>query len=349
MLAITFYDLRFRGRQFLIAVVGAALVFSLGLLESGLANNFHVEVNRLIRGIGADWWIIPHGSSGPLTSLATLPDADLQAVRAAPGVVRADPLIFLPESAVIGKVARSTEVIGHELGALGDEPVDSGRRVQTQGEAVVDARLHVGLGRTFAIAGRPFTVVGLTHGHTVNGGVPTVSMLIGDTQALAFSGQLLQTTIVTQGRPSSLPPGLLAKTNAEVRSDTIRPLKAAVASIDNSRQMMWVVAAIIIAALLYVSALERVRDFAVLKSLGSSSGRIFAGLVVQSVLVTIGAAVLAAVAAIFLKPIFPLPVTIPGTAYIVLPAVAIGVGVIASLVALRRAVGVDPTLAFSSQ
>ena len=34
---------------------------------------------------------------------------------------------------------------------------------------------------------------------------------------------------------------------------------------------MWIVAAAIVASMLYVAALERKRDFAVLKALGSSS------------------------------------------------------------------------------
>ena len=49
----------------------------------------------------------------------------------------------------------------------------------------------------------------------------------------------------------------------------------------------------------------------------------------------------------FLKPLFPLPVVIPWWAFVTLPAVAVGVGIISSVVALRRAVGVDPSLAFA--
>ena len=56
---------------------------------------------------------------------------------------------------------------------------------------------------------------------------------------------------------------------------------------------MWLVAAIIVAALLYVSALQRVRDFAVLKALGSSSLALFGSLALQAVVVTLLAAALA--------------------------------------------------------
>jgi putative ABC transport system permease protein len=110
--------------------------------------------------------------------------------------------------------------------------------------------------------------------------------------------------------------------------------------------LMWVVAVIIIAALIYVSALQRVRDFAVLKALGSSSAMLFASLCLQAVLVTLFAAVAAIALSSAMTGIFQQTVDIPANAYYTLPIVAIGVGVGASLVAVRRATGADPAAAF---
>ena len=111
---------------------------------------------------------------------------------------------------------------------------------------------------------------------------------------------------------------------------------------------MWVVAAIIVAALMYVSSLERLRDFAVLKSLGSSSGLLFLGVAAQAVAITLLAAAFAVVASQLLKPMFALPIEIPASAFVVLPVVAIVVGLLSSLVALRRAISVDPSSAFAA-
>jgi putative ABC transport system permease protein len=47
-----------------------------------------------------------------------------------------------------------------------------------------------------------------------------------------------------------------------------------------------------------------------------------------------------------IAPTFPLQVEIPELAYVMLPAVAVGVGLAASVAALRRAVRIDPALAF---
>jgi putative ABC transport system permease protein len=110
---------------------------------------------------------------------------------------------------------------------------------------------------------------------------------------------------------------------------------------------MWVIAAVIIAALVYVTALDRTRDFAVLKALGSSSQLLFVGLAIQAVLVALFAAVLAEVIANFMKGLFQQPVDIPGSAFVVLPLAAVVVGLLSSLAALRRAVSADPALAFA--
>jgi putative ABC transport system permease protein len=132
-----------------------------------------------------------------------------------------------------------------------------------------------------------------------------------------------------------------------VRDDLIRPLHGATVAIDVMRWLMWIVAAVIIGAVTYLSALERVRDFAVLKAVGGSSLSLALSLAAQAVLASIAAAVLAIGLAQLLKPLFPLPVDITAQAYLALPAIAMLVGVLSSLAALRRAVGVDPALAFA--
>jgi putative ABC transport system permease protein len=110
---------------------------------------------------------------------------------------------------------------------------------------------------------------------------------------------------------------------------------------------MWVVAAVIIGAVTYLSALERTRDFAVLKAVGGSSRSLALSLAAQAALASLLAAGLAAGLAQLLKPAFPMPVTIGAGAYVVLAAVAIAVGLLSSLAALRRVIRVDPALAFA--
>jgi len=207
-------------------------------------------------------------------------------------------------------------------------------------------RLGVSPGGTVYLGGRPFTVVGTVSDRTLLGGTPMVYTTLSDAQAIAVGGRALITAVVTRGSPTQVPAGLVAYTPDQVAATTLDQMHSAVSSIDNSKWMMWVVAAFIVAALLYVAALERQRDFAVLKALGSSSGALFFSMIVEAVVVTVIASVLAELLSSFMKPLFAQPIVIPFSAYATLPLIAVAVGVLASLVALRRATGADPAAAF---
>jgi len=53
MLAVTFADLLFRARQFLIAVLGVGLVLAVALAVTGLSDGFHAEVENFVDSVGA--------------------------------------------------------------------------------------------------------------------------------------------------------------------------------------------------------------------------------------------------------------------------------------------------------
>lgn len=349
MLAITLSDLRHRRRQFLIAVVGAGLVFALALLLSGLVAGFHNEIRRTVGSFHADTWIVPARTSGPFTSVAAMPAQALTDISHAPGVRTATPLVTALQTAIVAHDASMRVVlIGAQVGSFGQIVPSTGRAVARDGEAVVDARTFLRTGDRITVNGHVLAIVGVVHGRTILGGSPDVWTTLHDAQAVVFGGQNLLTTVVTQGSPASLPDTLKIMSPQEVRKDTMTPMISAVQSINNTRWFMWAVAAIIVAALVYVSALQRLRDFAVMKAVGASSKTLFAGVTVQAVVITTLAAALAASTANLLKPIYTIPVEVPIGGYLWLPVVAMVVGVLSALVALRQAVTVDPALAFGA-
>jgi putative ABC transport system permease protein len=171
-------------------------------------------------------------------------------------------------------------------------------------------------------------------------------MPIADAQSLAFRGLPLAMTIVTKGVPRTLPPSLQAMTLAQVRTDLDRPSKNGKATIQFLNILLWLVAAGIIASIVYLSILERQRDFAVFKATGASSAALYGGLALQAVLLSVTAALVAAGLAHLLQPGFPFALELTAVAVLRLLVVALVVGLVASLVGLRRAVAVDPALAF---
>ena len=348
MVVVTLADLRYRYRQFLIAVLGAGLVLAMALLMAGLVGGFSAETGQTVGGVGADRWVLSTGSSGRIAAVGLFPQTEVAVVRHLPGVTRADPIVLLPgEVALVGGKTRTVNVMGVRVGGMGDPAVTAGRPLSGPGQVVVDPRSGAGLGSTVVVGGAPFRVVGQVDDRTLIAGGPMVYMALAEAQSVALEGRPLVTAVVTRGVPGRPLPGYLVLTDAVVEQRTLDSLAPAVSSINNTKILMWVVAGVIIAALLYVSALQRVGDFAVLKALGASSGKLYVGLAFQAVLVALIAAVIAVVLAQFMTGVFSQPVDFPSSAYVVLPVSAIVVGLLASLVALRRAVSADPAKAFA--
>jgi len=350
MVAVTFADLWYRARQFLIAVIGVGLVLALALAVTVLADGFHAEVQNYVDSVGASTWVMSKAAEGRVTPFAAFPLSDVAAIGREPGVRQASPIAFAG-SQVMHTEGSSTPVtvnlVGVAPGGLGAPHVATGHGITGPGQAVVDSKVTTQLGSTVHSGGRDFTVVGTVDGATMLGGVPIVYMTVPDVDQIVTGGKPLVTAVAVDGTPAHVPDGLVVLAPATVVSDTMGQLKSAVSSINNTRWLMWVIAAVIVAAMLYVAALERRRDFAVLKALGSSSRTLFLSLVLEAVVVTLLAAVLAEVVSSLLTPTFAQPIDITTDARLALPLVALVVGVVASVSALRRVTKADPAAAFS--
>ena len=346
MWLVSLRDLQWRRRRFLIAVVATALVFAMSLLMAGADAGLTSETRRIVDVIGADRWLVARGTSGPFTTVTAIPADAAEQVAALPGVRRADPLVIFHSTLRRSSGLKDVNVIGYRPGGLGAPPLASGRLVRSEGTVIADTRLGLRVGRTVDIGGHPFEVVGTADGVTYYFGGPTVFMPIADAQGLAFRGLPLAMTVVTRGVPQNLPAALQAMTPAQVRTDLDRPSKNGKATIQFLNILLWLVAAGIIASIVYLSVLERLRDFAVFKATGASSGALYGGLALQAVLLSVTAALVATGLAHVLAPGFPFALELTAVAVLRLLVVALVVGLVASLVGLRRAVAVDPALAF---
>ena len=345
MWLISLRDLQWRRRRFLIAILATGLVFAMTLLMSGASAGLSNESRSIVAQFRADVWFVRKGASGPFTTLNALPASSADEVRHIPGVTGADPVAVF-HSTINRSGLRDVNIIGYRLGGIGAPVVSTGVTPAGSGKAVADTRLKLRLGDRVALGGRDFEVVGLADNVTWYFGTPTLFIPLGDAQRIVFGGQPLAMAVVARGKPSSVPNDLAVVSNQAARKDLERPAKSGQQSIQFITVLLWLVAAGIIASIVYLSALERVRDFAVLKATGTSSRALLGGLAIQGVVLSAASAVVAAVVAQLLGPHFPLPVQIQSRAYVELVAIAVAVGLLASLGALRRAVAVDPAAAF---
>lgn len=337
---LSWRDLNMRRRRFAIVVVATGLVFAIALILSGVSRSFTTEIDRTVAGFGVDRWVVPEGAPGPFSSAKAFIAEDV-----ADGVEGADAVApFLMQRIPYGnKDVMVFPTVSEGLGARATD----GRDVEASGEVVVDDSLGPGIGERVRLGDRQFRVVGTTTGRTMFAGSPTALVSIDDARDMGFAGQPLATALMVRGVPSDVPDGFRVVTNDDAVADLGRPLKQATGTIDFLRILLWLIAVGIIGAIVYLTVLEQTRDFAVLKATGISGWVIFGALVIEAVVVSVAAAVVAVVLAAVLSPLVPMSVEIGTMTYFGLVLIAAVVGVLASLVGMRRAVGVDPALAFS--
>jgi putative ABC transport system permease protein len=345
VLFVSLRDLQWRLRRFVIGVLATGLVFALALLISGVSGSFQQEVSRSVNAFHADRWFVAERAFGPFTSSTFIPESDANVVAKEPGVTAADPVALLRFTVSVPKV-QDLNVIGVVPHGVGAPDVREGRTIARSGEVVADESAGFALGATLNMGGTAFRVVGRTKGVSYYGGTPVVFIPISDAQKLMLGGQPLATAIVVRGNPTAVPAGLRVLTNTAVKSDLRRPLKNATQTIAFLRVLLWIIAAGIIGSVLYLQALERTRDFAVFKATGVSSRTLLAGIALQAMALAVLAALAALVLAWALTPTMAMNIEIPGSSYVALPIVAIIVGLVSSVFGLRRAVTVDPALAF---
>jgi putative ABC transport system permease protein len=343
VILLTLRDLRHRLVRFVVVVLLGAVVLALLFVMTGLVEQFHREPVDTVDAFGADHWVLPAGVNGPFTAAPSMPLAALAGIDAD----EVAPVVTARSS--IRWDGSSSEIVlaGHEPGGLGAPATVEGRSASQPGEAVIDESLGLSVGDRVEIAGSPFEVVGLSRDTTLLAGIPLAFTTLADAQDLVFRNRDVVSGALASGELAAVPDGLAAHSASDVAADTLQPLDGAIASVDLVRALLWIVAAVIIGAVVYLSALERQRDFAVLKAVGTPNRTLLASLAVQAVLVAAAAVALAMIIQLFLAPAFPLKVRVPTRAYWQLPLLAIVIALLAGAAGMRRVARADPAQAFA--
>jgi putative ABC transport system permease protein len=220
--------------------------------------------------------------------------------------------------------------------------------VKRSGEAVVSPGISAAVGERLDVGGTSFRVVGKTKEGRYYFGIPTVFVSLEDAQDIVFKGQPLAMAIAIDGKTST-PSGMKSLTNDQVISDLDRPVEGGVQSIVVMAVLMWVIAAGIIGLIVYLSAIERIRDFAVFKATGAPNRLIVGGLMLQAVLVAFTAGILAIGVSKLVGLGLPFPSKLGASGILQLIVISILVGVLASIAGVRRALSTDPAVAFGGK
>jgi putative ABC transport system permease protein len=346
MLLAALRDMQWRKRRFVIAILSTAIIFAMTLVLTGLANGFRTEAQKTVDALGIDIFLVKDGASGPFVGATPFAPVDLPRIATAPGVQAAAPIVYAGGTVTLGEATRNADLFGAPQRGPGMPVLSQGRPPTTPDEVAVSSTLGRNQGEDIQIASRRLRIVGIVDNSTALANLPNIFLTTEGAQQLVYGGQPLVASIGIRGKLDQVPPGYKAIDRDGAIADLLRPLKVAVNSITIVAILLWVVAAMIVGSIIYLSALERLRDFAVYKAIGVPTSSIAAGLGLQAIIVALSAVIVGVVLSALLGPIFPMQVIVPGYAYVALPVIAVVFGLIASATGLHRAVSVDPAIAF---
>lgn len=340
---LTVADLAYRARRFVVVVVGASLVFTLLYLMTGLVEQFNQEPFLTAEAIGGEAWVLPAGVSGPFTSSATLTPDQVDAVDS---TGEFDPIVIARGTLHLDDGQQEVLVVGHAPDGIGSPSPGTGSAAGP-GQLVVDESSGAAVNDGVRLGDETFTVSGLSTDTTLLAGLPVVFLPIEDARTALFGGAAVVSALVTDEELSDVPLDVTVLSMTEVGADALGPLENAISSIDMIRALLWFVAAVIIGGVLYLTAIERERDFAVIKAIGGTRSQLAVSLVAQAVAISLIAVALATAIQAVVAPVFPLTVRVPASSYWQLPALAFCVAVLAAQAGLRRVRRSDPIEAFS--
>lgn len=366
------------------SLAGIALVVALVLVQGGIYSAFVTSTTLLIDESDAPVWVAARGMAY-LEITLPIPYGWVKKIRALPGVAHAEPLavrsaIRQSPSGVLDYV----RVIGFEpagsslrLGVpeatlsamkLGDFATDA---------AQLKTLNASGIGATGSIRGIPARVAALTHGTqpivsptflytSLNSAVAWTPLSLGEIMGgTPASDSPISFVLVTLRSPSDAPAVRAAIERAlpEARAYTREEVAEATRSFWIKRTSIGFILAlgaligalgggVVVAQILYVSVNTHLREYALLKAVGIPNRSLYATIVWQAVVLAVlgylpGLAICAIVVAI--------AATTRGLYFAVTPldallalAVALAICVGAGLLAIRRAVAIDPALVFDA-
>ena len=310
-----------------------------------------------IRQNRADFWVLQRNATNILRGSSLVSATQAEDIGRLPEVESVSQVLLLLASVKKGDRVRTVFLTGFEPGSsLGGPPrLTAGRGLAGDTEIVLDrsfaAKYRFRLGDEVAIQDRRFRVVGLSAG-TNAFVIQYAFVTLGSARALVgFPG--LATCFLLKVRPGTDPSALSGRIKAgwpglavyaqrdfldnnvcEMKSGFL-PLLYTVAAISA------VVLTVILSLLLSVNILERRRDFAVLKTLGSPPAFLW-GLVVKQALLIAASSSLAALAVFFplvrlIENISPEVSTKSSAVQVLVVVTVVGLmSLVSSLLSIRR-------------
>lgn len=351
-------------RRAVLSIAGVAAALLLVLLLDGIFAGAMAANTYYVRTGPADVVVSQSGVRTMHMSTSVLPTGTLEAARAVAGVQWMAPISFTTGIVANGSGRQLSYVIGYDTtsGRGGPRRMVSGR-APALGEVLLDRiaadQIGVTVGDTVQILGTPLRVSGLAAGGT---SIVNTTSFVSRDQFAQMRGTATAYLLV-KARPGVNADRLAAQLRVALPDVTVQTRSQFVSSEaritrDMSADLLRImtllsfgIALAVTALTLLTVTLTRLRDYAVVKALGSSSLRLVRTVSAQAAW-TVAAAVVVAVAAaellsLLLSRLLPTVQVLVTTSSVSRTAVwAVVVGILAALGPLPRLARIDPATAF---
>ena len=332
MWLLTLRDLQYRRSRIALTSLGTGLVLTMILVITGISSGFGSAATRTVDSLNPGLWLLPEGVTGPFTAASAFPVAEL-------GDLDAD-LTAVP-TAITRSVALDEDAVSQDVVLVGLPAGTVVSGVPVSDRLIVSVEAGFESGSEIAVGGRLANVGESVTDLTLFAGTPLIIAPLPFVQAAVFEGADVATAALLDQRPFPAPRGFAVMNGVAVVEDSLRVLQDANTTINVLKLLLWVVAAMLVGTMIYVSARERREEFALLKIVGARRRGLMAGVVVEALIIAVAATVIGVTLEVVLNGAFPVAAEATASDYLTVLVVMVLVASCASLTGLRPAISVQ--------
>ncbi len=353
--------------QLVASISAVAGAFALVLFFEAVFAGESDQIVAYIEHSDADVWVMQKGVSNMHMATSFVWDWKTDRVEAIEGVNRVTPILYLNTVMEAGARNWFSFIVGLEEGdpRAGPWEMVAGEALPGPGEAVVPSVLAdltaLGIGDRVSIAGRDFSIVGLS-GDTFSmansitfiamADLADIMSTIGSTSYLlvdaapGVDGAALAARIrETVEKVNALPKAEFVDSDWEIAMQMGLEIVGLMTVVGGALAIM------LTGFIVYTHVAQRERELAVMKALGVRDRAIYAGIMFQVGCITVLAFLLAAGLVSLAVPLTEwlvpqITLSVTAEALLRVGAAAVAVSLAASVMPVRKVVGVDPVSAF---
>ena len=374
---LAFRDIRHKPGRFVMTCLGLSLLLGVVMTMAGIYRGMLADALALPGSIQADLWVVQADTNGPFAESSRIPGDTREMIARIDGIVAAGSVTLQPVQIDRDGRRMKLEVVGFEPGRPGG-PVNlaAGRNItRSHYELIADRKTGLALGDRLELGRDVYTVVGLTQGSVTASADPVIYMTLRDAQDLQFDltppearreaarGTQRTNTDIVNAVVARISPNIPVEAVAldvrrwkhlSVLSGGEQEAILATVVIEHARHqlglfmaVLTVVSAVIIALIIYTLTMDKLREIATLKLIGMPDRTIIGMILQQALLMGVVGFIAGAALVSAAKDRFPRRVVLEPTDLGILFGVVVVVCLLATVLAVRAAVRVDPAHALA--